>query len=48
MGHGNAGSKESHQPDADRQSRQEDHGRRGTQASLDLRECYSRTLLVCR
>lgn len=38
MGHGHARGQESHQPDAHRESLQEDHRRRGAEASLDLRK----------
>ena len=37
VGHCDAGSKEPHQSDVDRQPRQENHGRRSPQAPVDLR-----------
>lgn len=38
MGHGDAGGEEPHQPDADGQSVQAHHRRRGAEASVDLRK----------
>ena len=38
MGHSDAGGEEPHQPDADREPGQANHGRRGPQAPMDLRK----------
>lgn len=36
MGHSHAGGEESHQPNVNGESQQEDYGRRGSEAPLDL------------